>query len=90
MSLKKINRLLIVRSFAQGLMWPLAFIVVALHELGHLIPYLRCKSGGAWKIAIGTRVDQVWQVVVADALPPEEVYELNQEILRARQRAGVT
>lgn len=41
----------------------------------------------AW---IGTRVDQVWQVVVADALPPEEVYELNQEILRARQRAGVT
>lgn len=40
----------------------------------------------AW---IGTRIDQLWQVVVADGLPPETVHQLNQEIVRSRQRAGL-
>lgn len=40
----------------------------------------------AW---IGTRVDQIWEKAVADRLTPDEVHQLNSQILAARQRAGL-
>ena len=55
MNVTRLNRWLRVHRRLEWAVWPFAWLLVAVHELGHLAALLSLRTGADWRVGIGCR-----------------------------------